>query len=259
MPRLRSRLPRVASLAGVACSLCAALACGPRITVETVDAPTDKAAVKDEKPKPSPERDPEREAVLAVARGYADALTQRDPERAAEFVVAETFVFYDDLRRAALTSKAEGLERWPLMPLIMVLELRVRFSRAELEAFDGRTLFAAAVEAGLAGEDIGDLLDDPSIEVAHTEDDHAELRVEQSSLLYLRRDSEADPAAEPNAGGQAPWRVDLPGLIEALGPSIEALAKERVETSGKLRTALYFVALRLDVALDPALLDGPLR
>ncbi|WP_157596210.1 hypothetical protein [Plesiocystis pacifica] len=255
MPRLRSRLPRVASLAGVACSLCAALACGPRITVETVDAPVDEAPVEDGGKDPGPS--PEREAVLAVARGYADALTQRDPERAAELVVAETFVFYDDLRRAALTSKAEDLERWPLMPLIMVLELRVRFSRAELEAFDGRSLFTAAVEAGLAGEDIGDLLDDPSVEVAHTEDDHAELRVEQSSLLYLRRDP--DPEVDADAGAQAPWRVDLPGLIEALGPSIEALAKERVETSGKLRTALYFVALRLDVALDPAILDGPLR
>ena len=214
----------------------------------------DKAKVIIAEPEPEPigpSVDPlvEEQAVREAVREYAAALDARDAAAASEVVAADTFVYYDDLRRAALRADREALERWDLMSIILVLQIRSALTRAELEQLDGRALFERAVTEGLVGEEVGAI----ELDEVFVADDgaRAEVRIEGEPVVWLRR----DPLAEP----PQPWRVDIPESIRVLGPAIEAVARERVLADGKARTAMTFVELSSDRFLDVAILDGPLE
>lgn len=199
-------------------------------------------------PEPSssvPTADPlvEHEAVRVAVRSYAAALGARDAAAANEWVVADTFSYYEDLRIAALRASREQLEDWDLMSVILVLQIRSAVPRAELEAIDGRALFERAVSAGLVGDEIEDVvLDDVWLDDTG---ERAEIRLDSAPVVWLRK----DPS----------WRVDIPEMIRVLGPAIEAMAHESVSVDGKLRTALTFVELSTDAWVDIAVLEGPLE
>ena len=216
----------------------------------------DKAKVIVEEPEPEPATtggsvDPlvEEQAVREAVRRYAAALDARDAEAASGSVDADTFVYYDDLRRAALRADREALERWDLMSIILVLQIRSALTRAELEQLDGRALFERAVTEGLVGEEVAAI----ELDEVWIADDgaRAEVRIEGEPVVWLRRDPLADPPQ--------PWRVDIPESIRALGPAIEAVVNDRVIADGKARTAMTFVELSTDRWLDVAILDGPLE
>ena len=216
----------------------------------------DRARVIVEEPEPAsapaaPLVDPlvEEEALRDAVRDYATALDARDAELASARVVADTFVYYDDLRRAALRADREQLERWDLMSVILVLQIRASSSRAQLEALDGRGLFERAVSEGLVGEGVAQIsLDEVWIADAG---DRAEVRIEGEPVVWLRRDMEADPPG--------PWQVDIPQSIRVLGPALEALAREKILADGKARTAMTFVEVSAEDWIDVAILDGPLE
>ncbi|PRP91339.1 hypothetical protein ENSA5_56050 [Enhygromyxa salina] len=208
-----------------------------------VEAPADPAPVA----AAAAAEDPlvEQEAVREAVRSYAAALGAREAEAAREWVVFETFGFYEDLRIAALRASREQLEAWDLMTVILILQIRSEVPRAQLEALDGRGLFARAVNDGLVGEQLEDIaLDEVWID---EEREHAQIRVEGDPVVWLRRGPDDER-----------WRVDIPEMIRLLGPAIEALARERVLADGKVRTALTFVELSADGFVDIAVLDGPL-
>lgn len=186
----------------------------------------------------------EQEAVREALRGYDAALGARDPAAASQFVVSATFDYYEDLRIAALRSSREQLERWDLMSVILVLQIRSKLTREQLEQLDGRGLFEHAVTEGMVGEDLGAIALD---EVWIADDSsRAEIRMQGAPVVWLQREDER-------------WRVDIPEMIRLLGPAIEATARERVEADGKLRTALTFVEISSEAFIDIAILDGPLE
>jgi hypothetical protein len=213
----------------------------------------DRATVIVEQPDATPEPDPaaqkleqEREAVREAVRRYAAALNARDVAAASTTVVSETFELYEELRRLALSAPRAQLEKLDLMTVMLVLQIRARFRRAELEAVDGRALFGRAVEAGLVGAEVGEVpLDEVWIDDAGT---HAEIRIDGQTVVWLREQDEQ-------------WRVDIPTMIRVLGPQIELLARDRVLTDGKLRTALALIVVGSDdsVDVDIGVLDGPLE
>jgi hypothetical protein len=208
-----------------------------RATVVIVEEP--------EAPPPAPiETVREQEAVREAVRRYAAALEARDPTAATETVVGETFVLYEDLRLLASSAARDQLERSDLMTIMLVLQIRARFRRGELEALDGRTLFERAVEAGLVGEEVDEVaLDEVWIDGAGV---HAEIRIEGEPVVWLRKQDER-------------WCVDVPEMIRVLGPAIEAMARDRVIADGKLRTAWVFIELNSEDSVDIAVLDGPLE
>ena len=200
-----------------------------------------------------PTEDPlvEHEAVRVAVRSYAAALSAHDAAAADEWVVADTFGYYEDLRIAALRATREQLEGWDLMSVILILQIRTEVTRAELEALDGRGLFGRVVTAGLAGDQIEDIvLDDVWLDDTGA---HAEIRLDGDPIVWLRKDTETETETE-----QASWRVDIPEMIRLLGPAIEAMAHEPVSADGKVRTALTFVELSTEGWVDIAVLDGPL-
>lgn len=195
-------------------------------------------------PPPTPAQQDAEQHVRAAARGYAEALTNRDPTAALEWVVPETLTYYDDLRLAALRASREQLERWDLMSIMLILQLRATITRDELEAADGRALFERAVHEGLVGGGVEDV---PLDEVWIDPDGlHAEIRVDGEPVVWLRREVDEH------------WRVDIPEMIRVLGPAVEAMARERIVADGKLRTAYMLIELSGDASADVAVLDGPL-
>jgi hypothetical protein len=199
-----------------------------------------------ERPPSDPADDPlvEQEAVREAVRGYAAALAQRDVDAAAKHVVVETFGLYEDLRIAALRATREQLETWDLMSLLMVLQIRSKVGRAELEAVDGRGLFGFAVTEGLVGEGLDAVpLDDVRLDEARTA---AQIHLEGEPIAWLRK---------TDAG----WQMDIPEMVRLLGPAIEAVAREQVVADGKLRTAYTLLEIGADEIVDVAILDGPLE
>jgi hypothetical protein len=196
---------------------------------------------------PSPaelELEREREAAREAVRRYAAALEARDVAAASATVASETFQLYEELRLLATSAPRTQLETLDLMSVMLVLQIRARFVRSELEAVDGRALFERAVEAGLVGDEVGDVpLDEVWIDDAGP---HAEIRIEGEPVVWLLREDEQ-------------WRVDIPKMIRVLGPAIESLAHDRVLTDGKLRTALALIVLGSDDSVDVDVLDGPLE
>jgi hypothetical protein len=196
---------------------------------------------------PSPaelEREREREVVREAVRRYAGALEARDVAAATATVASETFHLYEELRLLAASAPRTQLETLDLMSVMLVLQIRARFVRSELETVDGRALFERAVEAGLVGDEVRDVpLDEVWIDDAGA---HAEIRIEGEPVVWLLREDEQ-------------WRVDIPKMIRVLGPAIESLARDRVLTDGKLRTALALIVLGSDDSVDVDVLDGPLE
>jgi hypothetical protein len=207
-------------------------------------------------PRPSsdPAADPvvEQEAVREAVREYAKALGDRDENTAANLVVDETFGLYEDLRIAALRSTREQLEAWDLLSVLMILQIRAAVSRTELEASDGHRLFESAVAAGA----LGDGVDDVDLDEVWIADDgsSAEVRLEGQAILWLRKTSPTDRQAR----GESRWRIDIPTMIQRLGPAIEASAHEQVRGDGKLWAAYTLLELGSDTSVDIAVLDGPL-
>lgn len=189
----------------------------------------------------------EQEAIRETIRRYDAALVAREPAAASECVVEDTFAYYEDLRIAALRATREQLDNnWDLMSVILILQVRTKIMRPELEAMDGRALFEQGVRDGLVGQDVSDIALD---EIWIDDDGHAEVRVEGSPVVWLRKTGEGDAER---------WRVDIPEMIRLLGPAVEAMVEERVVADGKVRTALTFVELSSDEFVDIAVLDGPL-
>jgi hypothetical protein len=130
------------------------------------------------------------------------------------------------------------------MSVMLILQIRTRFGRSELAAVDGRVLFERAVEAGLVGDEVGEVpLDEVWVDDAR---EHAEIRIESAPVVWLRKQDEQ-------------WRVDIPTMIMKLGPTIESLARDRLLADGKLRTALVLVELGSEESVDIGVLDGPLE
>jgi hypothetical protein len=196
---------------------------------------------------PTPVSNPaalEQEAVREAVRDYTSALGARDAAAATAAVVSETFEYYEDLRLLASSATRAQLEQLDLMSVMLILQIRARFGRSELATVDGRALFERAVEAGLVGDEVGEVpLDEVWVDDAHA---HAEIRIESEPVVWLREQDDH-------------WRVDIPTMIMKLGPTIESLARERLLADGKLRTALALVELGSEESVDIRVLDGPLE
>ncbi len=200
-------------------------------------------------PDPPPASDPaddplvEHAAVREAVHAYTDALAARDAEAASARVVPETFAFYDELRVAALRSPRAKLEAWDLLSVLMVLQIRALVPVAELEAVDGRGLFGVAVREGLVGEGVAGV----NLDEVWLDDDRnaAQIRLDGAPIVWLRK-----------VDGR--WRIDIPTMIQLLGPAIEAQAREQVLADGKIRTAYTLLQLSSERMIETDVLDPPL-
>lgn len=196
-----------------------------------------------EAPEPAPtSTEQEREAVREAVRRYSAAHEARDGAAAISTVVTDTFDFYEDLRRLALSATREQLELPDLMTVILVLQFRASFKRSELEAANGRVLFESAVQAGLAGQGV----DEIALDEVWIDDVHAEIRMEGEAVVWLREED-----------GQ--WRIDVPKMVPVIGSALEEMTRERILVDGKGRTAWSLIDASSETSIDMRVLDGPLE
>lgn len=182
----------------------------------------------------------QRRAIAASVAGYVDALAAKDPAAASSWVVSATFGFYDDLLALALAGQRSELEQRSVMEIVMILELRNRFTRAQLEQASGRTLFEEAIVTGMQAGELP--LDEVWIDESGS---RAEIRIQGQPQLWLARE-------------QGRWLIDLPAMIVGLAPLIEADLGEEIAADGKLRVAFALLEQESPTGLDVAILDGPL-
>jgi hypothetical protein len=164
-------------------------------------------------------------------------------------VVPETFDYYEQLRVAALEASREQLETLGLMSVMLVLDIRLQTSRAQLEQLDGRGLFSAAVTSGMAIEPVS--LEDIWIDEAR---EHAQVRIDGEPILWLRSVADTDTDSD----GRPQWRLDFPAMITALEPRFEAMARAQVSAEGRVRMAYALIELTNEGGIDLDILDGPL-
>ncbi|MFO7565604.1 MAG: hypothetical protein R6X02_23375 [Enhygromyxa sp.] len=225
-------------------SILALAACGPTIVHEPQPQPQPRPAI-------DPADDPlvEHEAVRAAVRDYLAALERRDVAAASALVVGETFSYYEDLRVAALRGTRAQLENWDLISLVMILQIRSKVPRAQLEGLDGRELFGFAVAEGLVG---GEGPDELALDEVWLDDarEAARISISGEPIVWLRKTEDE---------GQRRWRIDIPEMVRQIGPAIEATAREQVIADGRLRTAYTLLVLESDESVAIEILDGPLE
>ncbi len=184
-----------------------------------------------------------RDAVRQAIEAYIVSLEARDPSGAIERVTHNTFAFYEDLRQLALAGTREQIEARSLMVALIVLELRSRLTRSELEQTDGRAVFERAIRQGLVGENLREInLDEVWIDDAGT---RAEIRAGEQALVWLRFEDQR-------------WKIDLPAMVAGLAPLLEAQVAEQIAADGRLRVAYALISAEREEALPIELLDGPL-
>lgn len=231
--------------AGVLVTAALALACSRAKVVVITEDPSPATTPSEDAPPPSDEALAAQAAVREAVRGYAKTLDARDPA-AADWVVPATFDYYEDVRLAALRATRDQLERWDLMSVILILQVRLAINRAELDTLDGRALFERAVTLGFVGEDVqGVPLDEVWIDPSGL---RAEIRVDEQPIVWLARPDDSES-----------WRLDIPEMIRLLGPAVEAMVGARVIAEGKVFTALTLLQQSDAGGIDPAVLDGPLE
>jgi hypothetical protein len=219
---------------------------GCRTTIVEVADPPRAGAGRDAGAEPG-ELALDEQTVRAAVQRYIAALAARDPVAASAAVVPDTFDYYEQLRVAALQASRDQLESLGLMSVMLVLQIRMRSSRAELEQLDGHGLFSAAIVSGMAIEAID--LEHIWIDEAR---EHAEVRIDGEAVLWLRS------VADPDSDRPPQWRLDLPAMIVALEPRFEAVAREQVSAEGRVRMAYALIELTHEGVIDLDILDGPL-
>lgn len=92
--------------------------------------------------------------TISVQEGFAAykaALLARDGAKAVTRISANSFAYYDRMRKLALSGSREELERLPDVDRLLVLSLRVRTPRETLESGSPRDLVAYAISNGMIG------------------------------------------------------------------------------------------------------------
>lgn len=94
---------------------------------------------------------PEQAEVRKLLEAYKAAIYANDGPAAAALASKRTLDYFDEARKLALYASRAELKEKPLFDQMMVLILRARLPVADVEASDGKTLFARGVSEGWTG------------------------------------------------------------------------------------------------------------
>ncbi|MGH9246584.1 MAG: hypothetical protein ACRD29_20195 [Acidimicrobiales bacterium] len=156
-------------------------------------------------------READRARAESAFAAYQSALAERRGDDAAALVSSGTLAYYESARRLALTALADELGSRSAFDRLTVVSLRVGVPADQLAAGTPAELFAAVVDAGLVGQQVGALV------VRSTSVDGDLARVQlvagagQLITVEVRREGDE-------------WRVDVTGLIPLADAAISQLA-----------------------------------
>lgn len=206
--------------AAVLCSL--AFACSDPEQSAATEAPAESAPeeppAEPRPPEPTPEG-PEAEAVRAAFESYRQALIEEDGAAAADRISANSVEAYQRFRDLALSGSREEVGELSMVHRMQVLLLRHRIEPDALEAMNGRTAFAHAVDEAWVGAG----------GIARLEIHHVAVRGDEA-----RANVGVGPAPSPDIfrflREDGEWRFDLmPSLSSAEGALRQMAAARGVE------------------------------
>ncbi|AKT39511.1 hypothetical protein [Chondromyces crocatus] len=98
--------------------------------------------------------DADQAAVRDIFLRYRDAIVTRKGKEAVGVVSTKTLGYFDAMRTGALHMSASELRAQPVMDRLMILLLRARIPKEELQGWTGKELFAVAVDNGWVGDNV---------------------------------------------------------------------------------------------------------
>lgn len=178
-------------------------------------APSAKAAAPANKPAASaasPPADVEKDTAAAreLFVSYRKAIVARNGKEAVGLVSDRTIEYYDAMRVAALEKPAAEVRRAPLFDKMMILLLRARVPREDLQRWSGRDLFIHAVDQGWVGDEV------QGLEPGKVTLEGAEARI------GMRSGGKALPASmgfRAYREGKA-WKLDVMSVAQAAEPAL---------------------------------------
>ncbi len=90
----------------------------------------------------------ELDEISKCYNAYINSLADGNAMLAVGLVSQATIDHYSKARELALTSNKENLKTYSLSTQLLVLTLRLRLNRSELQGLNGRTLFMASIKNG---------------------------------------------------------------------------------------------------------------
>ena len=185
---------------------------------EPPPSPTSPARSAPQLPTSSPRLDieAERAAVREVFLGYRRAITAQQGEVAFQHTSAKTIDHFESVRVAALEMPETKLRAAPLMDKIMILSLRARLTRAQLEGSTGKELFVMGIDRGWTGDDVAQL-------------EPAEIRIDgDTARIGIRKGDIVLPSA---AGFRAHregsvWKLDVMSIQRFAEPTLRKAIQE---------------------------------
>lgn len=143
---------------------------------------------------------------------YRKAIMARNGKEAAGLVSEKTIAYYDAMRVAALEKPEAEVRSAPLFDKMMILLLRARIPKEDLQRWSGRDLFIYAVDQGWVGDEVQGL-------------EPRKITVEGAvAHIGMRSDGKALP---PSAGFRAykegkAWKLDVMSVAAAAEPVLLA-------------------------------------
>jgi hypothetical protein len=182
--------------------------------------------------------------ATAAFVAYQQAVVDGRGTDAAALVTAGTIDHYERLRQLAVTATADDLAAEPMVDRLAVVLVRTRFPLADLEASNGATVLAHAVDAGMVGRQVGALVA-AEASVERTGERATVTAVDGAGRLV-------DVAMVREASG---WKVDLTALLPAADTGLRQLAVAQGVSENEL--ILATVAAATGLTIGPEIFDPP--
>jgi hypothetical protein len=109
----------------------------------------------------------EAPAVVAAYDTYKTAALANDGDAARAALTDTAAVLYDDMREHALTGKVETVNALPMSERILVYAIRADFEADELRAMTGVDMLQAAIDWGIAGDNVVESLSLGGVQVSN--------------------------------------------------------------------------------------------
>jgi hypothetical protein len=201
---------------------------------------------------PDVSADPEQRAVRDTFLAYQKALLARKGDEAAGLVSEKTIAYFESMRVAVLQMPAAEVRKAPLMDKIMVLMLRGRTTKRDLERWTGRNLFVTGVDNGWIGD-----------EVRHVQPGEVQIEGEMARLKFRTGGrpvaSGLEFLAYREKGG---WKLDVMSIRNVAEPALRASLRELNPDEDRAVQSILETVLRkkLDVTIwEPLSPQAPIK
>ncbi len=175
-------------------------------------------------------QDHETEAVRAAFENYKSAILNDRGEEAVNYIDSRTVKYYSDILEQVKQADSLTLESLSLLDKMMVLSIRHRSTKEQIDSFDGKGVLVYAIREGMVGKNsvanngIGDITVDGSFA-------KGQLNTNGQKAPFYFHFYKEDGA----------WKIDLTSLF----PVSNMAFKKMVNESGQTENGFLLLLLEM--------------